>query len=147
MKIGSGKRDMDGGNAQRGAALRSAAVRGLAALALLLLAGSAVAATSLSIVPDRIELSAANPSTVLTLHNDGADTLVVNLQAQALTPDAIIDHFAATGDIDTTPSLIALAPGATQTVTVELRAGAAASEEVTYRLAWTGFVARPAPQS
>src|SRR5512140_3166000 len=73
--------------------------RGLAAIILGLLCTGVLWAAPLSVLPARVELSDATPSVQLTVRNDGARTMVVQMEAMVRARGAVAFAHEATGDV------------------------------------------------
>ena len=135
--------------AVRARRLQPALRHGVAALALWLVstAMSCAAPLSLSALPSRIELSDRTPSVDVTMHNDGNAVIIVRLQPMVWVSDPVIDHYAPTADVQTTPPVFALQPGATQQVHVDLLRPAGAGRGATYQLSWQAAAGGADPRS
>lgn len=110
------------------------AARMAAAWMLYLAAASQAAAGNFSVSPIRIDLSGAQPTAVVTVHNNDAAPLLVQAATLSWTQPAGEESYADTKDILATPTVFTLPPDGDQIVRVALRRGADASKELAYRL-------------
>jgi fimbrial chaperone protein len=101
---------------------------------LMLAAAGTAAAGTFSIAPVRIELSGAQRTAVLTVHNDDAAALVVQVSVLDWTQAAGEEHYTATRDLLATPPVFTLPPNGEQIVRVALRREPDAVRELDYRL-------------
>ena len=104
-------------------------------LAWLALAPVAAMAASLGVTPTRLELRPGQASGSVTLENQAATAVTLQVQTFAWTAGmAASPELAATRDLITVPPVFALAPGARQIVRVALRAPVSGGRERAYRL-------------
>lgn len=90
-----------------------------------------------SFSPARIELSARNPTVVVTVRNDDTRlAMVVLLQPSIWTDDGIAPHYALTSDVIAKPATITVAPGTTQAVRVELQSTTVSLSRQDFQLFW-----------
>ena len=101
---------------------------------LLLAAAGPAAAGTFSIAPVRVELQGAQRTAVLTVHNDDAAPLVVQLSALNWAQADGEENYAATRDLLATPPVFTLPPNGEQIVRVALRREPDATRELDYRL-------------
>lgn len=101
---------------------------------LVLAAAGPAAAGTFSIAPVRVELQGGQRTAVLTVHNDDAAPLVVQLTALSWTQAAGEESYAATRDLLATPPVFTLPPNGEQIVRVALRRDPDATRELDYRL-------------
>ena len=101
---------------------------------LMLAAAGPAAAGTFSIAPVRIELAGAQRTAVLTVHNDDAAPLVVQLSVLNWAQPAGGESYAATRDLLATPPVFTLPPNGEQIVRVALRRDPDAARELDYRL-------------
>jgi fimbrial chaperone protein len=101
---------------------------------LMLAAAGPAAAGTFSIAPVRIELAGAQRTAVLTVHNDDAAPLVVQVSALNWTQAAGEENYAATRDLLATPPVFTLPANGEQIVRVALRREPDATRELDYRL-------------
>jgi fimbrial chaperone protein len=102
-------------------------------LALLLLAELACAG-SFNVRPTRLELSAAQPTDMLTITNPTAAETVIHVQANLWSQQDGADVLEASRDLIAVPPLFTLPPGASQVVRIGLRSAPPPAAERTYRL-------------
>jgi fimbrial chaperone protein len=107
-----------------------------AAVLVLAVASAGVAeAGSLGVAPTRVELGPGSPSGVVTLQNNGADAIMVQVQTFAWPRSVAIDDLEPTHDLIAVPPVFALEPKAKQIIRVALRSGdVPAAAERAYRL-------------
>ena len=96
-------------------------------------AGTAAAGT-FSIAPVRIELAGAQRTAVLTVHNDDAAPLVVQVSVLNWAQAVGEENYGATRDLLATPPVFTLPPNGEQIVRVALRRDPDATRELDYRL-------------
>lgn len=84
--------------------------------------------------PIRLVLSEATPTAAITIHNDGEQPTVVQVQAAAWTQREGNEAYASTRDLIATPPIFTVSPARAQTVRVGLRRKPDASNELAYRL-------------
>jgi fimbrial chaperone protein len=107
------------------------ALRGLA----LFFAGCGLAqASSFSVNPVRVTLSAKQPVAAITVRNSSAEPTVVQLETTAWSQEQGKDALMPSSDLLATPPIFTVPAGGTQIVRVGLRGARASSAEVTYRL-------------
>jgi fimbrial chaperone protein len=106
------------------------------ALAVLALAGTAASsgAASLSVAPTRVELDAGDPAAVVTLQNNAADPVMVQVQTFAWPRSPASADLEPTRDLLAVPPVIELAGNARQIVRVALRTPLPGDRERAYRL-------------
>lgn len=104
------------------------------AAGLLAAAALPAAASSFSLSPIRIYLSAAHRIGVVTLRNDGDEAVTVQVSSCAWTQPGGEDHYEASSDLIATPPVFSIAPHARQIVRVALRDYEAMTREGDYRL-------------
>ena len=121
----------------------------LAAAALWLVSTTCASAApaALTALPAQIELSDAMPSVAMKVHNDGNAVMIVRLQPMAWVTDPVIDHYAPTADVQSTPPVFTLAPGATQQVRIDLVRPSGADYATKYQLTWQAVSAAAEPRS
>lgn len=114
----------------------------------LLLAGLATTgqatAASLAVAPTRVELAAEAPSGAVTLRNEGAGPVTVQVQAFAWPRTPAIDDLEPTRELIAVPAVFALDPGAQQVIRVALRGQAEGPSERAFRLLITEVPVQPA---
>jgi fimbrial chaperone protein len=112
------------------------ALRGLAVFfaAFVLDASGVAQASSFSVNPVRVTLSAKQPVAAITVRNSGTESTVVQLETTAWSQDQGADVLQATGDLLATPPIFTVPAGGTQIVRVGLRGARDMKGEVTYRL-------------
>jgi fimbrial chaperone protein len=103
-------------------------------LASLLAAAAPAVAGSFSITPIRVELGAAHPHGVLTLHNDSDSPVTVQVSAVSWSQPGGQDHYESTHDLITTPPVFVIAANADQIIRVALRRDLDPTRELAYRL-------------
>ena len=137
------------GRFARARRIQPALRHGAAALALWLVstAGVSAAPAALTTLPSRIELSDAMPSVAMTVHNDGTAAMIVRLQPMVWVTDPVIDHYAPTADVQSTPPVFTLEPGATQQVRVDLVRPSGMEYATKYQLTWQAVAAAAGPRS
>jgi fimbrial chaperone protein len=101
---------------------------------LMLAAAGPAAAGTFSIAPVRIELAGAQRTAVLTVHNDDAAPLVLQVAALNWAQAAGEENYAATRELLATPPVFTLPPKGEQIVRVALRRDPDATRELDYRL-------------
>jgi fimbrial chaperone protein len=111
----------------------------LAAVTTILIAALGTAAPSalagsFQINPIRVDLGATAASQVLTVRNDGAEALVVQMSVQAWTQENDQDVYRPTQDVLVTPPIARIAPGAEQVIRVGLRRPTDPARQGTFRL-------------
>lgn len=104
------------------------------AAGLLAAAALPAAASSFSLSPIRIYLSAAHRIGVVTLRNDGDEAVTVQVSSCAWTQPGGEDHYEASSDLIATPPVFSIAPHARQIVRVALRDYEDMTREGDYRL-------------
>src|SRR5450759_1169209 len=77
----------------------------------------AVAGT-FQVTPVRVELSAQQSTTALTVSNNGSDPVVVQLQTSAWAQENGNDQYSSTDDLIATPPIFTIQPGANQIVRI-----------------------------
>ena len=92
------------------------------------------AAGSFSVSPIRIELSAAHPVQSLTVHNDEATPVLIQLRVAGWTQPDGQDQYVDTREILSTPPVFEVPANGTQIVRVALRRAADDANELPYRL-------------
>ncbi len=107
------------------------AARGLA----IFFAGCGLAqASSFSVNPVRVTLSAKQPVAAITVRNSSAEPTVVQLDTNSWSQEQGKDALMPSGDLLATPPIFTIPAGGTQIVRVGLRGARTSSAEVTYRL-------------
>jgi fimbrial chaperone protein len=101
---------------------------------LYLAAASPAAAGNFSVSPIRIDLSGAQPTAVITVHNNDAAPLLIQASTLAWSQPSGEEKYADTRDLIATPPVFTLPPDGDQIVRVALRRGADPSRELSYRL-------------
>lgn len=101
---------------------------------LMLAAASTAAAGTFSIAPVRIELQGSQHTAVLTVHNDDAAALVIQVSALNWTQPGGEEGNAATRELLATPPVFTLPPNGEQIVRVALRREPDPARELDYRL-------------
>lgn len=101
---------------------------------LYLAAASQAAAGNFSVSPVRVDLSAAQPTAVITVHNNDSAPLLVQAATLSWTQPAGEESYADTRDILATPTVFTLPPDGDQIVRVALRRGVDTSRELSYRI-------------
>ena len=112
---------------------RSTTSQAVFGLALLLLAELACAG-SFNVRPTRLELSAAQPTDMLTITNPTAAETVIHVQTNLWSQQDGADVLEASRDLIAVPPLFTLPPGASQVVRIGLRGAPPPAAERTYRL-------------
>jgi fimbrial chaperone protein len=107
--------------------------RALSMLGLLAAAAPAVAST-FSISPLRLELSAASSTAILTVRNQDDSPVVVQVRPQAWSQSSDRDQLDDTHDLLVSPPLFTLAPKAEQIVRIALLRKPDATRELDYRV-------------
>jgi fimbrial chaperone protein len=102
-------------------------------LALTLCSGAADAG-SFQVNPIRVDMAGGTTNAAITVRNDGADPVVVQLSVVGWTQEADTDAYGATTEALVTPPIATIAPGADQIVRVGLRRAPDAQRELAYRL-------------
>jgi fimbrial chaperone protein len=110
------------------------AARFAAAWMLYLAAASQAAAGNFSVSPVRVDLSAAQPTAVITVHNNDSAPLLVQAATLSWTQPSGEESYADTRDILATPTVFTLPPDGDQIVRVALRRGVDMSRELSYRI-------------
>jgi fimbrial chaperone protein len=91
-------------------------------------------AGSFVVSPERVTLSTAQPFGAVLVRNEGAEPVVVQLDASSWAQKDGVTVLNATNEIVTAPTLLTLEPGASQTVRIGLRRSPDPERELTYRL-------------
>jgi fimbrial chaperone protein len=110
-----------------------AAVGGIIAAAGLL-AGTWAWAANFALSPMRVELSAAAPTTVLTISNRGGETLTVQVQPRTWRQVDGHDEQLPTDELIVNPALATIPPDGEQIVRIALRTAPERDRERAYRL-------------
>ena len=110
------------------------AARLVAAWMLYLAAASQAAAGNFSVSPIRVDLSGAQPTAVVTVHNNDASPLLIQASTLAWSQPSGEESYADTRDLIATPPVFTLPPDGDQIIRVALRRGADPSRELSYRL-------------
>jgi P pilus assembly chaperone PapD len=98
----------------------------------------------LSVSPARIDLSDKTPRVTVTVHNDdNRMAMFVVMQPMVWTKDGIAPHYELTPDVIAKPATLLVAPGATQTVGVELRSPTGTLRGRDFQLFWQGQAELP----
>ncbi len=113
---------------------RPALARTVTALMLTFAAAGTAAAGTFSIAPVRIELQGAQRTAVLTVHNDAAAPLLIQVSTLAWTQTGGEESYTATHELLATPPVFTLPPNGEQIVRVALRREPDATRELDYRL-------------
>lgn len=109
----------------------------VAALACVAWCAGGVATASaavLSIMPVHIELTRAQPFGALTVRNEGAEAVTLQLEAAAWSRAGNADLYAPTPDVVVSPAVVSVAPGASQIVRIGIRGRSPAGRELAYRV-------------
>ena len=106
----------------------------LAVAGLLALAAPAADAGSFQVNPIRIEMSKGVTNAVITVRNDGEESVVVQSSVMAWTQDKGQDVYSATQEALITPPVTTIAPGAQQILRVGLRRPADPRSELAFRV-------------
>jgi len=101
---------------------------------LMLAAAGPAAAGTFSIAPVRVELSGSERTAVLTVHNDDAAPLVVQVSTLNWTQAGGEEANAPTRELLATPPVFTLPPNGEQIIRVALRRDPDATRELDYRL-------------
>jgi fimbrial chaperone protein len=101
---------------------------------LMLAAGVPAAAGNFSVAPVRIELRGAQRTAVITVHNDDATPLLIQVSALSWSQPGGEENYAATRDLLATPPIFTLPPQGEQIVRVALRREPDPTRELGYRL-------------
>jgi len=109
-------------------------LRGLAVFSATLLGAHAAQASSFSVNPVRVTLSAKQPVAAITVRNSDVEPTVVQLEATVWTQVDGKDTQVPSNDLLATPPIFTLPPGGSQIVRVGLRGARKVPGEVTYRL-------------
>jgi fimbrial chaperone protein len=120
------------------AALRAAFCLGLAAIPALAGAGS------FQVTPIRMEFSGQQRTAALTVRNDTAEPLVVQIELMDWTQRDNQDVYAETADLLATPPIVTVAAGRDQVFRVGLRRAPDPSRELSYRVFLREIVPPPA---
>lgn len=104
----------------------------------------AVAGT-FQVTPVRVELSAHQSTTALTVSNNGGDPVVIQLQISAWAQENGNDQYSSTDDLIATPPIFTIQPGANQIVRIGMRRQPDANTELSYRLYMQEVPPAPAP--
>jgi fimbrial chaperone protein len=91
-------------------------------------------AASFQVNPIRVDLSAAEPTAALTVTNNGAESVVVQVQASAWSQENDQDHYTPTSDILATPPIATISAGTRQILRVGLRKPSDVQRELAYRI-------------
>jgi len=110
------------------------AARWLAASVLSLAAAFPAAAGNFSVSPIRVELSGAQATAVLTLHNQDTSPLVIQVSALSWSQPDGEEDYGETRDLLVTPPVITLQPDSDQIIRVALRREPDATRELAYRV-------------
>ncbi len=100
----------------------------------LLAAAQPAAASTFNLAPIRLEMDRSHQTGVLTLHNEGAAPVTIQVQSVAWSQDAGADKYEPTGELIVTPPVFVVPPKGDQIVRVARRGPADGSRERTYRL-------------
>src|SRR5712692_6344838 len=118
-----------------------------AAIALLWCCPAHVQAGSLHVSPVRLVLSQAQPTTILTLQNDGDQATVVQLEVMDWSQTDGEDIYTPTTGLLANPPIFTVLPGGTQTVRIGLRRPPDPQRERAYRLYLQEVPRHPDPVS
>lgn len=124
--------------------LRAALLAAFACLALLVVAPVARAG-NFTVSPIRIELGPDRTSAVLKVRNDGAEPVIVQVNATAWSQTDGRDEYVPTEDLIATPPIVRIGAGAEQVVRVGLRRAADARNEMAYRVFVEEILPPPGP--
>jgi fimbrial chaperone protein len=107
-----------------------------AASGAILISACAVAhAANFTVTPVRVELSASQPTSALTVKNEMTDEpVVVELRSVGWSQKDGKDVYVPAPEMVATPPIFTLAPGATQVIRVGLRRPSTGDQEMSYRL-------------
>ncbi len=100
----------------------------------MLAAAATAAAGTFSIAPVRLELQGAQRTAVITVHNDDAAPLLIQVSTLNWTQPEGKETYSATHDLLATPPIFSLPPNGEQIVRVALRREPDAARELDYRL-------------
>jgi fimbrial chaperone protein len=114
-------------------------------LAACFFASAASYAGSISVSPVRIDLSTAQRSVALNVHNDGDQSAVVQTQLMSWTQAQNEDRLEPTNDVIASPPIFTIGPGASQIVRVALRRAPDAARETPYRILLNEVPGPPQP--
>ncbi len=121
-------------NHKNNALSRSLAVAGALAAGLgILMAGGEARAQSLTVLPVNVVMTSSQMATSLTVINQGTSETSVQLRAFTWKQTNGAEELAPTTDVQLSPPIVTIAPGATQVVRLVLRRAAKGSES-TYRI-------------
>jgi fimbrial chaperone protein len=94
----------------------------------------AAQATGIAVMPVGMVLSARQDRQAVSVQNQGAERVLLQVDAVSWTQEDGTDRHEATSDLVVNPAVFAIEPGQTQTVRVGLRNKPASAQEVAYRL-------------
>ena len=114
-------------------------------LAACFFASAASYAGSISVSPVRIDLSTAQRSVALNVHNDCDQSAVVQTQLMSWTQAENEDRLDPTNDVIASPPIFTIGPGASQIVRVALRRAPDAARETPYRILLNEVPGPPQP--
>ena len=97
-------------------------------------APAGVAAGSFGVTPTRVQLLPEQRAAVVTLQNNAAEPVTVQVQTFAWPRTAAVGDLEPTRELLALPAVFTLPPGAKQIIRVALRAAPAGSTEAAYRL-------------
>jgi len=120
-------------------------VRRLSIIVAWLAGGLTVSAGSFNVKPVRIELSAREPQTSISVTNLSDDRATIQVHAVVWTPQGIGEAYADTNDILLNPPIISLAPGQMQFLRLGLRRANTGLLETSYRLIFEELPPPPKP--
>jgi fimbrial chaperone protein len=102
-------------------------------------------AGTFQVTPVRVELSALQKTTALSVTNNGSTAVVIQLQSAHWAQVDGIDKYSPTDDLIATPPIFTILPGAMQVVRIGLRKRPDADTELSYRLYLQEVPPAPAP--
>ncbi len=108
-----------------------------AAAAMLLVPIGAAVAGALAVAPTRVELAPDQRAAVVTLQNNGAEPVLVQVQTFAWPDSAATADLAPTRELVAVPPVATIPPGEKQLIRVAVRGAARADVESAYRLVIT----------
>lgn len=118
----------------RGGRARARSIARWAVAAVALAAAHAAIAGSFEVNPIRVDLSSAARSAALTVRNNGAEPVVVQISVQSWSQRNGADVLEATNDVLASPPIATIAPDKEQIVRVGLRRAPDTAKELSYRL-------------
>src|SRR3712207_4726551 len=115
----------------------------LGLLALLLLPPGEAAAGSLTVSPTRVELTPDRRTASVTVRNDGAEPVMVQVQAFGWPGSPATEDLVPTRDLMAVPPVATIPPGGSQLVRVAARGGAPGDVKSAFRLLITEVPPEP----